>query len=278
MRPALVVRRAADYLARHEVDAPLPTAEALLRDVLGTDRAGLYAREDGLSSAEARRFGRALCRRCVGEPTQHITGEQGFRRLILEVRPGVFVPRPETEVVVDQALAAIAGLAAPVVVDVGTGSGAIALAVRDERHDARVIAIDASREAVSLARANAERLALPIDVLEGDLLEPLRVSLRGEVDLVVSNPPYIAEGAVASLPREVRADPRTALVGGAEVYGRLFEQARDVLRAGAAIVVEIEETRGEEIRGIACAAGFTNVEVAKDLTGRDRVLTAWEPA
>ena len=278
MRPALVVRRAADYLARHDVASPLLTAETLLRDVLVTDRVGLYTREEGLSAAEARRFGRALCRRCVGEPTQHITGEQGFRRLILEVRPGVFVPRPETEVVVDQALAAIAGRAAPIVVDVGTGSGAIALAVRDERPDARVIAIDVSPEAVSLTKANAGRLALPVEVLEGDLLEPLPGSIRGEVDLVISNPPYVTERALASLSREVLADPPAALFGGADVYERLFAQARDALRAGAAVVVEIEETRGEEIRDVASAAGFLVVDVAPDLNGRDRVLIARVPA
>ncbi len=278
MRPALVVRRAADYLARHDVASPLLTAETLLRDVLVTDRVGLYTREEGLSAAEARRFGRALCRRCVGEPTQHITGEQGFRRLILEVRPGVFVPRPETEVVVDQALAAIAGRAAPIVVDVGTGSGAIALAVRDERPDARVIAIDVSLEAVSLTKANAERLALPIEVLEGDLLEPLPGSIRGQVDLVISNPPYVTERALASLSREVLADPLAALIGSVYVYERLFAQARDALRAGAAVVVEIEETRGEEIRDVASAAGFLVVDVAPDLNGRDRVLIARVPS
>ena len=245
--------------------------------VLGIDRTGLYAREEGLSSVEARRFGRALCRRCVGEPTQHITGEQGFRRLILEARPGVFVPRPETEVVVDHALEMIAGRVAPVVVDVGTGSGAIALAVRDERPDARVIAIDVSPEAVSLARANAERLGLPIEVLQGDLLEPLPDAIRGKVDLVVGNPPYIAEEAITSLPREVRADPWTALVGGADVYERLFAQAKEVLLAGAAIVVEIEESRGEQIRDVARGAGFLLVDVAPDLTGRDRVLIARAP-
>ena len=103
MRPAQVVRRAAAYLEHHGVESPVPTAERLLSHVLGTDRAGIYARE-GLTSQEAKLFGRALCRRCAGEPLQHVTGEQGFRRIVLRVRPGVFVPRPETEVLVQTVL------------------------------------------------------------------------------------------------------------------------------------------------------------------------------
>ncbi|MBI2238912.1 MAG: peptide chain release factor N(5)-glutamine methyltransferase, partial [Actinobacteria bacterium] len=104
MRPSEVVRRATDYLGRHGVESPRQTAEALMALVLGTDRAGLYARGEGLSAREARMFGRAICQRCAGTPLQHLTGEQQFRRLVLEVRPGVFVPRPETEVLVGAAL------------------------------------------------------------------------------------------------------------------------------------------------------------------------------
>ena len=172
MRPALVVRRAADYLSRHDVESPLPTAEILMASVLGTDRAGVYARDDGLSTAEAKRFGRALCQRCVGVPLQHLTGDQPFRRLTLVVRPGVFIPRPETEIVVEHALAAVSRVAAPTVVDVGTGTGAIALTIKDERPDARVLAIDLSPEAVDLARENASRSSLDVEVAQGDLLDP----------------------------------------------------------------------------------------------------------
>ena len=151
MRPAQVVLRAADYLSRHDVESPLPTAEILMASVLGTDRSGLYARDQGLSTAEAKRFGRALCQRCVGVPLQHLTGDQPFRRLTLVVRPGVFIPRQETEILVELALAAVASVPAPMVIDVGTGTGAIALTIKDERPDARVLAIDVSSEAVALA-------------------------------------------------------------------------------------------------------------------------------
>jgi release factor glutamine methyltransferase len=188
VRPSEVVRRAAHYLDRHGVESPQPTAEVLLMHVLGTDRAGLYTRDEGLDAREARMFGRAICQRCAGTPVQHLTGAQAFRRLVLQVRPGVFVPRPETEVLVEHALSELGGLEAPVVVDAGTGTGAIALAIKDERPDAKVLATDRSPEAVELARANGERLGLGVTVLEGDSWA-IAPELRRSVDLVVSNPP-----------------------------------------------------------------------------------------
>jgi release factor glutamine methyltransferase len=141
MRPSEVLARATRYLERHGVPSARANAEVLLMHVLGTDRSGLYARAEGLDAREARMFGRALCQRCAGTPLQHLTGEQAFRRIVLEVRLGVFVPRPETEVLVDVALRALRNVDAPVVVDVGAGSGAVALAVKDERPDA-VLATD----------------------------------------------------------------------------------------------------------------------------------------
>lgn len=265
-------------MSRHDVESPLPTAEILLAKVLGTDRAGLYTRDEGLSTAEAKRFGRALCRRCVGEPIQHLTGEQGFRRLTLVVKPGVFIPRPETEILVEHALVAVADRPAPVVVDVGTGTGAIALAIKDERPEARVLAIDVSPDAVALARENAAASNLDVEVLAGDLLDAVPEALRGTVDLVVSNPPYVEEHALSALPREVRADPLLALAGGVGIYERLFAQASQVLRPGGAVAVEIGETQASGIRAAISGAGFVAVGVHPDLTGRDRVVTARMPA
>ncbi len=277
MRPAEIVRRAAAYLERHDVESPLVEAEVLLAHVLRTDRAGLYASDRGLSGPEARRFGRALCRRCVGTPLQHLTGEQAFRRLTLAVRPGVFIPRPETEVVVDYALASIEGLEEPVVIDVGTGTGAIALAVKDERSDARVTAIDISPEAIALAAENATRLHLEIGLLQGDLFEPLPSEMSGSVDLVVSNPPYIDVEELPELPCDVRGDPELALVGGAEIYRRLFAGAVHVLRPGGAVVAEIEEHSADAVGDIAEAAGLVAARILPDLTGRDRLITARTP-
>ena len=277
MRPAEVVRRAAEYLERHDVESPVPTAERLLSHVLGTDRTGMYARE-GLTSQEAKLFGRALCRRCGGEPLQHVTGEQGFRRLAVRVRPGVFVPRPETEVLVQVVLDGLSETQTPTVVDVATGSGAVALAIKDERPDAAVFAIDLSPEAVALTRENAETLGLEVTVFEGDLLEPLWGDLRGQLDAVVCNPPYVALEARDSLPPDVRAEPELAVFGGLDLYERLFEQAFADLRPGGLVAVEIEESAAESVSRAAEREGFTDLEVRQDLAGRDRVVSGRRPA
>jgi release factor glutamine methyltransferase len=277
VRPAQVVRRAADYLERHGVESPVPTAERLLGHVLGTDRAGVYAR-DGLTTQEAKSFGRALCRRCAGEPVQHVTGEQGFRRLVLAVRPGVFVPRPETEVLVEAALDGLVGVAAPVVADVGTGTGAVALAIRDERPDATVFATDLSPEAVALARENATALGLDVSVAEGDLLEPLPEAIRGRLDAVVANPPYVSLDHRDRLPADVRAEPELAVFGGVELAERLFAEAAAWLRPGGLVAIEIEESTADAIEAAAQRNGFVDVAVRPDLAGRDRVVTGRSPS
>jgi release factor glutamine methyltransferase len=272
VRPAEVIRRAARYLERHGVQSAIPTAEALMANVLAVPRVELYTREDGLSTVEARQFGRALCLRCTGTPMQHITREQGFRRLTLAVRPGVFVPRPETEVLVAHCLAAIEGTPKPVVVDVGTGTGAIALAIADEHPGARVIATDVASEAIELASENADRLGLAVSFRHGELLDGLAEELRGAVDLVVSNPPYVEPEELADLPVEVRADPPVALVGGIEFYRGLFAAAHGWIRAGGSVAVEIGQTQGAAVAAAATSAGFDHVRVLPDLVGRDRVL------
>lgn len=273
---ATVIRRAAAYLERHGVDSPRETAEILLMNLLDLDRAGLYTRAEGLGTDDARRFGRSLCQRCSGVPLQHLTGEQGFLDLVLTVRPGVFVPRPETEVLVVRALETLERRAAPVVVDVGTGTGAVALAIKHARDDARVLATDRSEDAVALARENAGRLHLEVEVRLGDLLAPLPGELRGAVDLIVSNPPYIAHEEYADLPPEVRQDPYEALIGGTDVHRRLAEAAPAWLRPGGWIVLEIGASQGQEV-GTYLANPFSSVEVLPDLAGRDRVVRArWE--
>jgi release factor glutamine methyltransferase len=195
------------------------------------------------------------------------------------VRPGVFVPRPETEVVVEAALAAIDGLRAPVVVDVGTGTGAIALSIANERPDAHMHATDRSPAAVELANENASRLGLQVAVHEGDLLEPLPPELAGAVDLVVSNPPYVDPDEANSLPADVRADPTEALFGGTEFHRRLAADAPPWLKPDGVLVVEIGANQGLEVRAILESAGFRGrssdtdgVEVLPDLAMRDRVV------
>jgi len=276
MRPSEAIRRSTAYLDRHGVESPRATAEVLLMAVLGTDRAGLYTRTEGLDGREARMYGRALCQRCTGTPLQHLTGSQSFRRIELEVRPGVFIPRPETEVLVGLAIDALGAADAPVVVDVGTGTGAIALAVKDECRAATVYATDRSPEAVELTRANAAHLNLDVRVLEGDLLEPLPDELRGWVDLVVSNPPYVTAEEYEDLPAEVRAEPTLALIGGVEVYERLAAEALRWLRDDGVLAVEIGAAQGAAVAEV-LARSFGGVRVEPDLAGRDRVVIGRRP-
>ncbi len=273
MRPSDVLGRAAQYLERHGVESPRETAEALLMYFLRTDRAGLYARTDGLDTRTAKLFGRALCQRCHGVPLQYLTGEQQFMDLVLGVAPGVFVPRPETEVLVERALETLEVVEQPVVVDVGTGTGAISLAIKRRRADATVYATDVSSDAVAVARANAARLALDVDVLEGDVFSPLPEEVLGGVDLVVSNPPYVTREEYDELPAEVRAEPYEALVGGTDVHRRLADESTAWLRPGGWLVVEIGEAQGEELRRLV-ADRYEAIEVRHDVAGRDRVVRA----
>lgn len=271
MRPSEVVARSTEYLAGHGVESPRETAEALLQYFLATDRAGLYARAEGLDTRTAKLYGRALCQRCHGVPLQYLTGEQQFLDLVLGVAPGVFVPRPETEVLVERAVEALVGTEAPVVVDVGTGTGAVALAIKRRRPDASVYATDISEEAVAVARANASRHALDVAVFQGDLMSPLPYEIRGQVELVASNPPYVTLEEYDSLPREVRAEPYEALVGGADVHRGLTVEAPEWLRPGGWLVVEVGAAQGYEVRAL-LSERFEAVEVLPDLAGRDRVV------
>ena len=279
MRPTEVARRGADYLRRHGVDAEQAAveSEALLRRILDIDRTGLFTRVEGLTTAEAKAYGRALCRRCTGTPLQHLTGEQGFRRLVLEVRPGVFVPRPETELLVEIGLRAVSAIDRPIVVDVGTGTGAVALAIADEHPGARVFATDIASEAVALARANATRLHLDVTVDQGDLFAAMPAELRGRIDLVCANPPYVPPARRDALPRDVLADPDEAVFGDPGLYRRFFDDARSWVRPGGTVAVEIDDDAGGEVRTAAEAAGLADVRVHTDLNGRARVVSGRRP-
>jgi release factor glutamine methyltransferase len=276
MRPSEVLRNASSYLERHGVDSPRETAEVLMMAILRTDRAGLYTRSEGLDGREGRMFGRAIRQRSAGTPLQHLTGEQAFRRITLEVRPGVFIPRPETETLVGAALRELGDADAPVIVDVGTGTGAIALSIKDELPNANVFATDISPEAVELARANAAHLGLDITVFEGDLLDPLPSDLRGWVDLVVSDPPYLTPEEYEDLPVEVRADPKLALVGGVEVIERLADEALRWLGDGGVLAVEIGASQGRDVVRL-LERSFADVRLEPDLAGRDRVVIGRRP-
>jgi release factor glutamine methyltransferase len=229
-------------------------------------------------------------RRAAGEPLQYVFGHWPFRTLDLAVTPAVLIPRPETEQVVEVALAELRALGTvrPVVVDAGTGSGAIALALAVERPDAAVWATDVSAEALLVAAGNrvrVARVAAPmgaVTLVEGSWLEPLPASLRGDITLVVSNPPYVAESEWAGLAAEVRAEPRTALVAPAASAGfpglacveAVLEEARGWLARPGVAVVELAPHQAEAARSCASALGYDEVRVEPDLAGRPRAVVA----
>lgn len=272
-----------EFLARKGDEHPRLSAEWLLSAATGLSRVELYANHDRpLSPEEREALRESVRRRGEGEPLQYVTGEVAFRHLVLKVRPGVLIPRPETEVLVDEALKVARVRESPLVVDVCTGSGCVALAVAQEHPGATVLATDISPAAVLLARENAGRLGLDqrVEVLECDLLGGLDDRYRGSVDIVVSNPPYVPSGQVHSLPAEVAGfEPHLALDGGVDgldVFRRLLRESREWLRPGGTLAVELDENRVRTASQEALE-WYEEVRVVQDLAGRDRVLTAKLP-
>jgi len=265
-----VLTRTSDYLAGKGIESARLDAELILARGLGLTRLELYTGFDKpLTGAELAAVRPLVERRGRREPLAYVLGDWGFRRLTLKTDSRALVPRPETEMVVERALGAIAGVDAPRVVDVGTGSGAIALSIKDERPDARVTATDVSPDALSLARENAEQLGLDIELVKTSLLE----GLDGAVDLVVSNPPYVLEAEVAGLQPEVRDwEPRLAVVGDDQTE-RLARDARRVLRG--AIVFETHEGYAGDVQLLLTELGYERATISRDLAGRERVVEGW---
>jgi len=262
--------RVRDALAAAGCDSPRVDAELLLAHVLGTSRSGLLADPGrGLTPAEASELARLVARRERREPLAYVLGEWGFRRLVLAVDGRVLVPRPETEVVVERCLARLAGRAEPRVLDVGTGSGAIALAIADEHPGARVTATDASPDALEVARTNVARTGLRVELREDDLFDGLP---SGEWDLVVSNPPYVRADEIAALPAEVRDwEPRSALVGEGATEA-IARAAAEMLRPGSALVLEVADGDAGRVAELLRGLGYGDVRVTRDLAGRERVV------
>lgn len=225
---------------------------------------------DALDAAEAETWAR---RRAQGEPLQYILGTVAFRRLKLSVGPGAFIPRPETEVVAGRAIELLEDDG--VAVDLCTGSGAIALALAHECTRSRVWATDISTAALGWADRNGSALGAEVTFLEGSLFDPLPQTLRGTVDVVVSNPPYVAFDEADVLPPEViDHEPHTALFSGPrglDVISAIANQASAWLRVGGALVLEIAETQGSAVTALLEDAGYTDVAISPDLAGKDRV-------
>lgn len=259
-------------------------AELLLMHAVGRDRAWLYANpEAAVDGATAAKFFELIARRTSGTPTQYLTGRQEFWGLEFEVTPAVLIPRPETEHVVEVALERLGAARVSTllrIADVGTGSGCIAVALAKELPAAEIYATDISAEALAVARRNAERhgVAARVKFIECNLLDGVTED-AGPLDLIASNPPYVARDEQEQLPRDVREhEPHAALFAGAsgtEIYEPLIAQAAKQLRRGGLLVVEIGYGALERVKPLlGNSKTWTNVRVANDLAGIPRVISA----
>ncbi len=265
-----VLRRSTEHLAQHGSETPRLDAERLLSQALELSRIELYMGLDRpLTSAELASARELVARRARREPLQYVLGEWEFRRLTVAVDRRALIPRPETEMLVERTLLRLAGQAAPRVLEVGTGSGAVALAIADEHPGALVTAIDVSRDALELAAENRRRTGLDVELVEHDLFDGLPT---GPWDVVVSNPPYVAAAELEALATEVVDwEPRGALVDAGHTDA-IVAGAGAVLAPGGALALE---THGETAASVAAtleAAGFVDVVVTPDLAGHDRVV------
>ncbi|NEK85202.1 peptide chain release factor N(5)-glutamine methyltransferase [Blastococcus saxobsidens] len=276
-----LIAEGARRLAEAGVESPRVDAELLLAHVLDVPRTRLLILDE-LDDGASARFGALLAQRADRVPLQHLTGRAPFRYLELVVGPGVFVPRPETEQLVTWAVAQLAGIAEPVVVDLGSGSGAIALSIAHEHPGAQVTAVERDPGAIEWTRHNARARAAagdtPVQVISGDMTDPaLLRELDGSVDLVVSNPPYVPDGA--RVPREVADhDPPLALWGGPDgldvVRGLVVTAAR-LLRPGGGLGIEHADQQGASLPSVVRAhGGYARIEDHPDLAGRARFTTA----
>jgi release factor glutamine methyltransferase len=256
--------------------SPRLDAEVLLAHVLGKERIALYTHHDQpLKKEELAAYRELIRRRLGGEPVAYLVGRREFWSLAFSVDERVLVPRPETELLVETVLALVAGRPSPRIADIGTGSGAIAIAVAHERPDAQVVAVDRSAGALEVARGNAEALDVDIELVEGDLLAPL--AGREPFRVIASNPPYIPDGDFAGLPPEVKREPREALLAGADglaVLRRLATGAPACLEPGGALAVEVGRGQAGAVAELFAGAGLEGVEVKRDLAGIERVVVA----
>jgi release factor glutamine methyltransferase len=278
-------QKASSFLQQSGTDSPQFEAEYMMRRLLGVERAAFFAKmADPWPKRLEPKFREWLKRRGEGEPLQYIVGDQEFFGRVFEVKPGVLIPRPETELLVEAVLREGEKLFAgrPVhVVDVGTGSGAIAVSLALEHPHWQVTAIDISEQALSVARQNARKFGVKerIRWVLGSYLKPLEKE-HPPIDILVSNPPYIRSGEIASLDKTVSCyEPRLALDGGAdglEPYRRITRQLSGWPKSPRLVAFEIGADQGEEVCGLVRQMPrITRVEVRKDLAGRDRMVLGW---
>jgi release factor glutamine methyltransferase len=265
-----VLRRSAEHLEQKGSGTSRLDAERLLAHVLGLQRIELYmALDRELTPSELDAARALLARRAAREPLQYVLGEWGFRRLVLTVDRRALIPRPETEVLVERSLALLAGRRQPRVLDVGTGTGAVALAIVDEHAGAQLTSIDISEEALALAAENVARTGLPVELVRHDLFDGLP---PGPWDLVVSNPPYVRQDELSGLEPEVLDwEPHSALVADGAVEA-VVRYAAAVLVPGGAVALEVGDGHAAAAAALLADLGYASVVVTPDLAGRDRIV------
>jgi release factor glutamine methyltransferase len=267
------IDRAARRLAAAGIEAPRREATRLVTGLLGASSADWWTRQgEAVSADQLGRIEAAVARRAAGEPLAYLIGSIGFRHLMLRVDGRALIPRPETEGIVDRALALQPGGRA---VDVGTGTGCLALSLRLEGGFRSVVALDRSEGALALAERNRRHTGLAIELARGDLTDSLATD---SVDLIVSNPPYLSVAEYRRLDPSVREhEPSVALVGGEEgieLTRALLDRGRRVMRLGGWIVLELESSRAAATAAIAVSLGWQDVRVEEDFFGRPRYLAA----
>ncbi len=275
MSVGAILRRSTDYLIERGSETPRLDAERLLSKALGCERIDLYmALDRPLTPSELDAARRLVVRRGTREPLQYVLGEWGFRRLVLAVDRRALIPRPETEILVDRALALIDGRTSPTVLDVGSGTGAIGLAIADEHPGAVVTCLDVSEEALALAAENVVRTGLSAALVRGDLFAGLP---DGPWDIVVSNPPYVDASDLAGLAPEVREwEPHLALSADGAVAAVARGAAR-VVAPGGAIALEVGDGQAVGTAALLEELGFEAIRITTDLAGVDRVVEGRRP-
>jgi release factor glutamine methyltransferase len=272
-----VLRKTEAFFGKAGLDKPKVEAEWLLAETLGCKRLELYLQWDRpLEEPVLEQLRERVRRRAHGEPLQYVLGYSDFHDIRLAIAPGVLIPRPETELLVEAVISRLQAVEAPRIVDLGTGSGAIALALGKALPKARILAVDQSADALQQARANAESLGLRerVSFRSGDWLK----GLDFEADCIVSNPPYLTDAEWQSAQREVREfEPREALVAGDDGMADLktiIREAAPRLATGGLLALEMGIGHGQALREFVIKNGYTEAEVLQDDTGRDRILLA----
>ena len=252
-------------------------SEWIVESASGLDRASIALHGGEVDEPVASKARELAGRRAGGEPLQYVTGVVGFRRLELQIGPGALIPRPESELVTGVAMDLLpqGGL----LVDIGTGAGAMALATADERPDARVIATDVAADALEWAQRNKDALQLEVEFYEGDLFACLPEEMKGSIDVVVSNPPYVPEDfSLAPVIRD--HEPHVALFAsgdGLAIIERLVADAPEWLKPDGWVVLEMDHAQRDAVRRLFEARGYRDVAILEDQTGRPRIARARRP-